>query len=506
MYQHKFKVAALPAWAAIATCLVPCVSGFCARADTRQANYTELAEQLSSSALIYLPGSDTFEDAVARWSNLSVPVANVVVSPGSEEDVVTTVKFANKYQVPFLATNGFHGSITTLGKMSSGIEIYLNQLNSVEISEDGQTAKIGGGIRSKNLTDALWAASKQTVTGTCECVSYLGPGLGGGHGWLQGHHGLVSDQFLSFNVVLADGSLVTVDESSDLFWGLKGAGHNFGIVTSVTSKIYDLTKPNYAVNTIFFSGDKVKEVYQLANELWITNGTMPEDLNNWSYWFYDPTIDADKPVIAMYIIQEGVDVVDSVHTQPFLDLGPIMSQPQSGTYLDLGKWTGISLADGPCQKTGNANPRFPIYLKQYNPEAQAQVYELFRQATTNDSTPFSGALFMFEGYSQQGLKAPGDEASAFAYRSENLLVAPLLTYAPTGQAVEQAAYQLGNQIRDILYQGSGESSLSTYVNYAYGDETPKAWYGSESWRQDRLSALKKKYDPTAKFSFYAPIA
>lgn len=138
------------------------------------------------------------------------------------------------------------------------------------------------------------------VTGTCECVSYLGPALGGGHGWLQGHHGLVSDQFVSLNVALANGSLVTVDETSDLFWALKGAGHNFGIVTSVTSKIYDLEKPNYAVDTIFFSGDQVQEVYQLANELWITNGTMPDDLNNWSYWFYDPTIDADK-VIPPYI-------------------------------------------------------------------------------------------------------------------------------------------------------------------------------------------------------------
>ncbi|KAF3016549.1 hypothetical protein E8E14_012363 [Neopestalotiopsis sp. 37M] len=469
-------------------------------------NYTELQGQLSSTASIFLPGSAAFDDAVARWSNLSTPTSNVVIVPATEDDVVTTIKFANTNGVPFLATNGVHGSITTLGQMTNGMEIYLSQLNSIEIAANGQTVKIGGGVISRNLTDALWAASKQTVTGTCECVSYLGPALGGGHGWLQGHHGLVSDQFVSLNVALANGSLVTVDESSDLFWALKGAGHNFGIVTSVTSKIYDLEKPNYAVDTIFFSGDQVEEVYQLANELWITNGTMPDDLNNWSYWFYDPTIDADKPVIAMYIIQEGVDVVDTAYTQPFMDLGPIMSQPQNGTYLDLAAWTGISLSDGPCQKTGNANPRFPIYLKEYSPAAQAEVYELFRQATTNDSTPFSGALFMFEGYSQQGVKAPGDDASAFAYRSDNLLVAPLLTYTPTGPEVEEAAYKLGNQIRDILFQASGESSLHTYVNYAYGDETAASWYGSDSSRQDRLQTLKSTYDPTAEFSFYAPIA
>lgn len=95
------------------------------------------------------------------------------------------------------------------------------------------------------------------------------------------------------NVALANGSLVTIDQKSDLFWAMKGAGHNFGIVTSVTSKIFDIQNRNYAVSTIFFSGDKVKKVYQTANEQWLTNGTaIPEDLNNWSYWFYDPTIDA----------------------------------------------------------------------------------------------------------------------------------------------------------------------------------------------------------------------
>ncbi|KAG9232703.1 hypothetical protein BJ875DRAFT_513893 [Amylocarpus encephaloides] len=370
---------------------------------------------------------------------MDVPVANVVVVPGTENDVVETVKFANGHSLPFLATNGVHGSISTLGKMTL-------------IAKNGTTATIGGGIRSRNLTDALWAAGKQTVTGTCECVGYLA--LGGGHGWLQGHHGLVSDQFVSMKVVLANGSLITVDEKSDLFWAMKGAGHNFGIVTSVTSKIYDIQQPNYAIETLIFKG--------------VT--------------------------------------VDAAHTAPFKKIGPIATQALNGTYLDLAKWTGISLADVPCQKTGNANPRFPIYLKLYNATAQKPVYDLFRQATTNASTPFSNSLFMFEGYSQGGVKAISDDATAFAYRADNLLVAPLLTYTPNGTALDAFASKLGNQMRNILYEGSGETSLNTYVNYAYGDETPVAWYGSESWRQERLHALKEDFDSKGQFSFYAPIA
>lgn len=184
--------------------------------------------------------------------------------------------------------------------MTHGIAISLSQLTGVEVAPDGQTAVIGGGVRARNLTDALWAAGKQTVTGTCECVGYLGPALGGGHGWLQGRHGLVADQMVAANLVLANGSLVTVtrDAQQDLFWALRGAGHNFGIVTSVTAAIYDIEHPDYAISTLLFSGDQVEDVYQLANDLWYPNqngsSSMPVDLNNWSYWYFDPTTDSEK--------------------------------------------------------------------------------------------------------------------------------------------------------------------------------------------------------------------
>jgi FAD/FMN-containing dehydrogenase len=204
------------------------------------------------------------------------------------------VGFASKYNIPILAYNGHHGTLTTLGKMDYGIEIYLPQLNTLSIAADGQSATIGGGINSHNLTKALWAAGKQTVTGTCECVSYMGPGLGGGHGWLQGHHGLIADQWLSMNVVLANGSLVTIDQSSDLFWGMQGAGHNFGIVTSVTAKIYDIVHSNWAIETIIFSGDHVEAVYEAANDHIVQNGSQTEDIINWSYWQNVAELDAGK--------------------------------------------------------------------------------------------------------------------------------------------------------------------------------------------------------------------
>jgi hypothetical protein len=75
------------------------------------------------------------------------------------------VKFAYQNDIPFLAYNGHHGATTTLGKMDYGIEIYLPELNTISIGKDNLVT-IGGGTRSKNLTDTLWAAGKQTGRST----------------------------------------------------------------------------------------------------------------------------------------------------------------------------------------------------------------------------------------------------------------------------------------------------------------------------------------------------
>lgn len=207
----------------------------------------------------------------------------------------------------------------------------------------------------------------------------------------------------------------------------------------------------------------------------------------------------------MYIMQEGVDAVSSDYTQAFHDIGPLSITPDNGTFLDLGAWTGIALADGPCSKTGNANNRFPIYLEAYNTTAQKTLYDAFTVATAGDS-PFSGSLFMFEGYSTLGVKAVDATAGAFAFREDNLLIAPLLTYAPGNTTVEAEAVTVGTQLRNILYEGSGRDEMHVYLNYAFGDETTENWYGYESWRQEKLTALKAEYDPSGKFSFYGPIA
>ncbi|KAL4865193.1 hypothetical protein BDV12DRAFT_200385 [Aspergillus spectabilis] len=414
---------------------------------------------------IYFPGSDEFEAATTRWSVLESPTVNIVVVPETEDDVVKTVKFTKKKNLPFLVYNGLHGAITTLGQMDHGIEISLRKLNSIEIAHNGQSATIGGGTISKKVTDTLWAAGKQTVTGTCDCVSYLGPALGG-HGWLQGHHGFVADHFVSARVVLADGMLKKIDADSDpdLWWAIGGAGHNFGIVTSVTTKVYDIEHCDWAIETLIFSGDKVEAVYEAANKHLLKNGTQSADLINWSYWLNIPDVDPINPVILFYIIQQGVTAIHPAYTSDFHAIGPLFIEPIAGTYTDLARWTGITTSSPPCRRLDSSIPGSRS------------------TCTIGGSSAFNASLFTLESYPTQGVRNKGSRSSAFAFRDRPLLTAPLITYVPAGKERDAEAAQLGNELRQVLHEASGLEEFGAYVNYACGNESPEQWYGSEEWR------------------------
>ena len=118
--------------------------------------------------------------------------------------------------------------------------------------------------------------------------------LGGGHGLLQGKYGLLADQLLSTRMVLANGTAVTVSNNShpDLFWAIRGAGHNFGIVTEFTYRIYD-ARPNetWGFEQFVFTEDKLEVLYSLLNKL---IKTQPPEVVHISMVLRLPTIDPVK--------------------------------------------------------------------------------------------------------------------------------------------------------------------------------------------------------------------
>lgn len=109
--------------------------------------------------------------------------------------------------------------------------------------------------------------------------------LGGGHGWLQGQYGPLADNIISVQLVLANGSLMEVSEThqSDLFWALRGAGHNFGIVTSVEYRVFDAIpeESQWVYEEYVFDQDKLEPLFEQANTfLRTTNQSQPVELTH----------------------------------------------------------------------------------------------------------------------------------------------------------------------------------------------------------------------------------
>ncbi|KAF2744124.1 hypothetical protein M011DRAFT_480200 [Sporormia fimetaria CBS 119925] len=100
----------------------------------------------------------------------------------------------------------------------------------------------------------------------------------------------------------------------------------------------------------------------------------------------DLILDTER-VFVLYIIQEGVAVVDSKYTQAFYNIGPLKATPKSSTYHDLARWTGIGLESPPCQDFGLNNPRFSIYTKSYNTTAQRAAYDVWAAAIGGANSP-----------------------------------------------------------------------------------------------------------------------
>lgn len=128
----------------------------------------------------------------------------------------------------------------------------------------------------------------------------MGAALGGGLGRYQGYYGLLQDNIVDVDLVLASGEIITVSEQShpDLFWGLKGAGHNFGIVTRFTIKLYDSPVNDWYFAQFVFTQDKLEALVTQVNKM-MDNGTQRRELMNYFIYAWNPQISiTDVSIVA----------------------------------------------------------------------------------------------------------------------------------------------------------------------------------------------------------------
>lgn len=196
-----------------------------------------------------------------------------------------------------------------------------------------------------------------------------------------------------------------------------------------------------------------------------------------------------------------------LYTASFDNLQPTSVNVGSDNYTEIAKWVGWDFKASVCQNKvgGTASLRFPIDLVIHNTTALQNAYDLFASAT-QETPALNGSVILIEGYATRGLRSIPQDSTAVSFREYNLLLSPLMRYLPDGEALDAKAISVGQNLRNALREGTDREDFHAYVNYAFGTETKEEMYGHETWRQEKLLALKDKYDPNRRFSFYAPIA
>ena len=362
-------------------------------------------------------------------------------------------------------------------------------------------AVILGGTLSGEVIPALGKLNKQTVTGGCDCTGFTSTMLGGGHGWLQGRYGLIADNLVSARLVLANGEAITVDEThhSDLYWALKGAGQNFGIVTSMHYQVYDSTPDvNGFTTAVFtFTQDKLEAVFAIANR-WLAAKNRPVELTHYAIFINNPAVDS-KPIFEFLVYWQGTSSIPTIYTSPLHALKPVSVVDAHVDLRGANALTGASL-DGPACAKGTGRQTFPINLKSWSLSNLRAVIDIFSTFPAS----LGNSVMLLEGLATNRVLEIPASSAAYPSRSKQLLASPLFSYPAGNATLDDYVSKVGRQIRAALLKGTG-SELSAYLNYANGDESQEAVFGYEPWRLQRLRNLKKAYDPLGKFNFYEPI-
>lgn len=203
--------------------------------------FEDLRDRLDGRLL--MPSDPEYDEAreIFNATHDLRPAAVAVV--GSTRDVAHAVRFAGDNDLTLAVRGGGH-SLPGFSSCDDGLMIDLRNLSTVEVDPERRVARVGGGATWGQLNDVTHQHGLATPGGVISTTGVGGLTLGGGIGYLSREYGLACDNVIEAEVVTADGTIVRCsgEEHSDLMWGLRGGGGNFGVVTQFTFRLHPVSQ------------------------------------------------------------------------------------------------------------------------------------------------------------------------------------------------------------------------------------------------------------------------
>ena len=432
----------------------------------------ELKAALRSEVL--LPTDNAYDSARKVYNAMIDKRPSLIVRCAYAADVVNAVKFARKHTLLVAVRGGGH-SVAGKSVCDGGLLIDLSLMKEIHIDPENRRARAQPGLRLGEFDRATQAHGLATPLGIISNTGIAGLTLGGGIGWLNGKYGLACDNVLSVEVVTADGQLLKAspDENQDLFWGVRGGGGNFGIVTSFEYQLHPVG--SIVGGMLLYPVEKAKQVLSMYETF---ARECPDELSTAAALLTGPQGDAVVAVLFCYVgpLEEADRVLTSLRTlgPPLADLVRPMKYLEMQSLLDesyppgrLHYWKSSfmrSLSDGAVST-----------MIRYHAAKPSQL----------------SAIVLQQMHGVAARVDPGH--TAFRHRKSQYDFLILSQWADHAQSDQNVRWtrELWETMQPFLER-------DVYVNDLgeEGEDRVRDAYGQN---YERLVGLKKKYDPTNLF-------
>lgn len=459
------------------------------------------------SGKVISPSDPAYSESLARWATNAQRPASAVVLPHTTQDVSAAVRWAVANGIPIAVCGGGHSASGASSIGEGGVVIDLGKyVKELRVDVEGRKAYVGGGAVWKDVDEACIVHGLASVGGTVNRTGVGGLTLGGGFGFLTGEYGLVIDNVLEATVVTADGSILKANQSEhpDLFWGIRGGGGNFGIVTEFVYQLHPQDRTVFTgMLTYIATEPTVQGVFDFIQKWWNGPERSPKEA---VVVFLANVNKGGPPVMLVIVFYNGPEEKGKPIFQPLFDLGPTGNSVRQRPYEELN-----------TLQNDIAVPGRGIFMTATSlaPHGEGVPMVLYKELVEHVDHPTVRLMIMFEFFGTDVANAVANDATAYPSRGvgSNVMVQGIFDGSGNyGDLQEKAgvARKLAGSIKKIVTEKVGMSNrgdVAPYGNYET-EEKPPVSRSAAVFKHNypRLQEVKAKYDPNQVFSRWFGIA